>query len=149
MMAKRSFTLGLKLIVKTPRLTDAQFVTLLWMKNHGKSRIVHWPGGFWTIPGMTHEKGKADIPRWSCSTGTVMAMGRKGLIINVEPGAPTWCARRKITPLGNDALFRAEAIDPMRRRKICDNPDLWMLAESVKLEAVYKSKLPIKKRKIR
>lgn len=69
------------------KLSPTQEEALKMMKEKGGGRLVRWPGGFWTYPGAD---GKAVYgfggffeyfrPEWSCSTNTVRALAKKGLV---------------------------------------------------------------------
>lgn len=63
-------------------LSDTMLVVLGQMRRAG-GRIERWPGGFWTTPGTKVEREDAGykIPAWWCSTQTVQALARRGVII--------------------------------------------------------------------
>lgn len=97
---------------KPIKLSDAQFVALLWMVKHGEGKIVRWNGGFWTIKTMGergHFTGSGyRVPLWHTGTQTVMAMERAGLLKRSEeeqmPYLQYWQAPRVVTEAGRLAL---------------------------------------------
>ncbi len=99
------------------KLSDAQFVALLWMVKHGGGKTVRWPGGFWTIPEMPKQNlpryaaYNYEVPLWHTGTQTVMAMERAGLLKRAgeEPNLQYWQAPRVVTDAGNRALDVAVA----------------------------------------
>jgi|CXWL01.1.fsa_nt_gi hypothetical protein len=117
------------------KLSDAQFVALLWTVKHGSGKVVRRPGGFWTIAEMTN--GRPGVPLWHTGTQTVMAMERAGLVKRAgeEPNLQYWAAPREITPAGRAALDAA--IDGGQRRRIVENRSLWNLNDALKVEASW------------
>lgn len=119
------------------KLSNAQFVALLWMTKHDSSSLVRWPGGFWTIPEMTEKR--PGVPLWHTGTQTVMAMERLGLVKFSEdekmPHLRFWEAPRKITATGRVALDAA--IDAGQRRRIVEDQKLWSLRDALTAEAAW------------
>lgn len=117
------------------KLSDAQFVALLWMTKHDSSKLVRWPGGFWTIPEMTEKR--PGVPLWHTGTQTVMAMERLGLVKFSEdekmPHLRFWETPRKITATGRVALDAA--IDAGQRRRITEDQRRWNLRDALTAEA--------------
>jgi len=100
------------ILARPVKLSDAQFVALLWMVKHGEGKIVRWNGGFWTIRTMGergHFTGSGyRVPLWHTGTQTVMAMERAGLLKRSEeeqmPYLQYWQAPRVVTEAGRLAL---------------------------------------------
>jgi hypothetical protein len=49
-------------------------------------RLVRWPGGFWTYPGVAlAEGGSSDrVPTWHVSTNTIKGLLRRGAVVEVD-----------------------------------------------------------------
>jgi len=127
------------------KLSDAQFVALVWMVKRGNGKLVRWPGGFWTIPEMPKENRPRyaafnyDVPLWHTGTQTVMAMERAGLVKFSDdekmPHLRFWEAPRGITPAGRAALDAA--IDDGQRRRIIEDQRRWNLRDALNVESAW------------
>lgn len=125
----------------TKKLSDAQFVALLWMVRHGEGKLVRRAGGFWTVESMQQlQPGCVKTYPWNTGVSTVMALERQGLVklSGEEPNLQYWMAPREITKEGRLALDAA--IDSGQRRRITENRKLWNLHDALKVEAVWRAR---------
>lgn len=125
-------------ITGSQKLSDAQFVALLWVVKHGEGRIVRMPGGFWTIEGMKlTQQGSGARYFWHTGTQTVMAMERLGLVRRADQdySIEHWRAPRAITAAGTDAIDAA--IDSGQRSRIMDDRRRWNLHDDLNVEAEW------------
>lgn len=125
---------------KQMKLSDAQFVALLWMVKFGDGKIERRPGGFWTIPSMADKhpwqrSAGYRVPQWHTGTQTVMALERLRLVKMDNPdfSIQTWLAPRIVTDAGRQSLVAAEAsgqyVQAQRQ---------WNLADGLKLAKGYR-----------
>ena len=129
-------------VVKT-KLSDAQFVALLWAVKHGDGRLHRWPGGFWTIAGMNIRErpsaGYAVPHEWYTCTQTVVALESKRFVKRLDAGVGSsyWAASREVTKEGRAALDAA--IDSGQRSRITGNLKLWNLHDALRAEAEWRA----------
>lgn len=69
--------------------------------------LVRWPGGFWALsnePSSTFQ-GAIPVPERFVAAGTIYALDRKQLLMELEPGGThPWSGPRRITDAGRLAL---------------------------------------------
>jgi len=93
------------------KLSDAQFVAMLWIIKHGEGRIARFPGGFWTTPLLiTQARDRRDqVPDWHTGTNTIRALEGAGFLERAGCYPNEWQDDRKVTNLGRAALEQAQA----------------------------------------
>lgn len=137
-MASSAKTMVAEVVKKRVKLSDAQFVALLWVTKCGDGRLHPWPGGFWTIGDMKSKpKTKWQdhhVPMWYTTTSTVVAMATHGLLqrANDDYSVPKYRATHIVTDLGRRALEVAEAAG---QRALAEKK--WNLAADLKLFDEY------------
>lgn len=111
------------------KLSDAQFVALLWIVDQGEGRIVRFPGGFWTTTKLVEQarERRDQVPDWHTGTNTVRALEKAGFVERAFCYPNEWQDDRKVTNHGRAALVAAKEAGQRAKAEA-----KWNLADDLK-----------------